>query len=213
MLPHPGPEVTKKKYTGDLGVINPSFLALIHRLAVSVFGTNLNAPTEQGRQQEQVLPKAHKADDGQCGACPSQGSVVKKRVGEHSLTAMELLGYVRNYVQVFHEASQGDGVFPEAKTLLAATAEANNYNAVEHGVKRYKTAMDKVQPPPAMGMSVALAKISIVIRFVEQSSRLWCRRRSTRATRSTKRRPSITTTGWPPWDQSPRSLSSGNISS
>lgn len=49
-----------------------------------------------------------------------------------------------NYVQVFHEAAHGSGVFPEAKTLLAATAEANNFNAVELGVKRYKNAMDPV---------------------------------------------------------------------
>lgn len=125
MLPHPGHEVTKKTFKGDLGVVNPAFFALVHRLAISIFGTNSPTPTPKQKECEKA-------------------SVIKKRVGERWITAPELFGYIKNYVKVFHEAAQGGGIFPEAKTLLAATAEANNYNAVEGCVKRYKAAMDKI---------------------------------------------------------------------
>eukprot|EP00668_Euglena_longa_P003693 GGOE01004334.1.p1 GENE.GGOE01004334.1~~GGOE01004334.1.p1 ORF type:complete len:601 (+),score=219.51 GGOE01004334.1:26-1804(+) len=125
MLPHPGPEVTKKKYAGDLNVVSQAFCALVHHLAVSIFGTNSPEPTEGEQRME-------------------KGAVVKKRVGDRFLTASELMGYVRNYVQVFHDAANGSGVFPEAKTLLAATAEANNFNAVELGLKRYRNTMDQI---------------------------------------------------------------------
>ena len=42
------------------------------------------------------------------------------------------------YVNTFHEAT----AFPEAKTLLAATAEANDRNAKEAALKSYKDEMD-----------------------------------------------------------------------
>jgi len=140
MLPHPGQEVTRRKYTGDLTVVSPAFCALVHRLAVSIFGTNNPSPGDKERAIE-------------------KGALPKKRVGDQYLTAQELLGYVRSYVRVFHEAAAGSGVFPEAKTLLAATAEANNYNATETNVRRYKTAMDQVCG--AKQRYVATAKIDV----------------------------------------------------
>ena len=38
-------------------------------------------------------------------------------------------------------------MFPEAKTLLAATAEANNHNAKDTGLRSYKVLMDHVVGP------------------------------------------------------------------
>lgn len=50
----------------------------------------------------------------------------------------ELLHLIKAYVTTFHEAT----AFPEAKTLLAATAEANDRNAKEAALKSYKEEMD-----------------------------------------------------------------------
>ena len=42
------------RYTGDLSLVNSSFLALFHRLAVSIFGTNSPKPTPKEGQNESV---------------------------------------------------------------------------------------------------------------------------------------------------------------
>jgi len=51
----------------------------------------------------------------------------------------ELLHLIKAYVTTFHEAT----AFPEAKTLLAATSEANARNAKEAALKSYKEEMDR----------------------------------------------------------------------
>ena len=61
----------------------------------------------------------------------------KKVDGRHILGG-ELLHLIKAYVATFHEAT----AFPEAKTLLAATAEANSRNAKEAAFHSYKENMD-----------------------------------------------------------------------
>ena len=64
--------------------------------------------------------------------------LMPKRVDGRYIVAGELLHLIKAYVSTFHEAT----AFPEAKTLLAATAEANNRNAKEAALLAYKENMD-----------------------------------------------------------------------
>ena len=64
--------------------------------------------------------------------------LMPKRVDGRYIVAGELRALIKAYVSTFHEAT----AFPEAKTLLAATAEANNRNAKEAALLAYKENMD-----------------------------------------------------------------------
>ena len=57
----------------------------------------------------------------------------------HAIGASDLFAFVKAYVRTFKEAD----VFPEARTLLAATAEANNRNACDAALRKYKREMDQ----------------------------------------------------------------------
>ena len=113
-LTHPGFAVTKKKYTGDVGVIDPTFLALLDRYCHRVFngGDNLVPKTIHGRE----------------------------------LTAVELGAYIREYALMFEKGAK----FPEAVTMLGATAAANNTNATNIAAAKYKDEMNQVAGPKAM---------------------------------------------------------------
>jgi len=65
-------------------------------------------------------------------------ALIPKKVNGRFIDAPELLHLVKSYVDTFHEANS----FPEAKTLLAATAEANNLNAKEAAFRNYREQMD-----------------------------------------------------------------------
>jgi len=64
-----------------------------------------------------------------------------KLVHGRSVGPRELLNYFRVFVSTFQASSQG---FPKAMTLLDATAEANNRNALDAALEKYKTALSAV---------------------------------------------------------------------
>lgn len=104
VLPHPGLEVPKKAYSGEVALINPFFRRLLNHYAREVFGPELEA----------------------------------KRIHKRDLTAPELRQYVSSYVEMFKSGTR----FPEAQTMLEATASANNQNATQLALSKYKGEMD-----------------------------------------------------------------------
>jgi atlastin len=67
-------------------------------------------------------------------------NVVPKKIHGVAVTSHELSTYIKVYAGLFREAA----IFPEAKTLLEATAEANNVNMKEKALLKYKKEMEKV---------------------------------------------------------------------
>lgn len=66
-----------------------------------------------------------------------------KRIHGRPLTAPELLEYIKTYVALFQDGRK----FPEAKTVLQATAEANTRNASALALKKYTEEMDATVGP------------------------------------------------------------------
>ena len=66
--------------------------------------------------------------------------LVPKSIHGRELTATELGSYIRNYAKMFESGAH----FPEAATMLEATSNANNTNAINLSVKKYKDEMDTV---------------------------------------------------------------------
>jgi atlastin len=62
-----------------------------------------------------------------------------KRIHGRQLTGPELLEYIKTYVALFQDGKK----FPEAKTVLQATVEANNRNAATLAFKKYTEEMDR----------------------------------------------------------------------
>eukprot|EP00906_Rhabdomonas_costata_P012987 RCo018662 len=129
LLPHPGMAVTRRAYSGALSDVDACFLGLLHREVLRVFGSNCARPTPEHAAQE-------------------QGALAPKAVNGREITASELLQFIKAYAKVFHDAveqhSSGGVGFPEARTLLAATAEANNHNARDAAFRVYRLDMDAV---------------------------------------------------------------------
>eukprot|EP00753_Platysulcus_tardus_P001046 PLAT10995.1.p1 GENE.PLAT10995.1~~PLAT10995.1.p1 ORF type:complete len:618 (+),score=372.84 PLAT10995.1:22-1854(+) len=67
-------------------------------------------------------------------------TVDRKRIHGRMVTADELGNYIRAYVHIF---CQSDAM-PEAKTLLAATADAHSRNAKDSALKTYRREMDRM---------------------------------------------------------------------
>ncbi|KAF1332694.1 Atlastin-like protein, partial [Globisporangium splendens] len=63
-----------------------------------------------------------------------------KKIHGVPVTSRELYTYIKTYAGLFREAS----IFPEAKTLLEATAEANNVNMKDKALLKYKREMETV---------------------------------------------------------------------
>mmetsp|Transcript_4743 Transcript_4743/g.7209 ORF Transcript_4743/g.7209 Transcript_4743/m.7209 type:complete len:609 (+) Transcript_4743:156-1982(+) len=66
-----------------------------------------------------------------------------KKIHGRELTAVELGAYIKAYAGLFSTGAH----FPEASTLLEATAGANNTNAVHMSVREYKDRMDRIAGP------------------------------------------------------------------
>mmetsp|Transcript_21916 Transcript_21916/g.40880 ORF Transcript_21916/g.40880 Transcript_21916/m.40880 type:complete len:587 (-) Transcript_21916:347-2107(-) len=111
LLCHPGFAVTKKKYAGEVGMIEPTFLRLLDRYCERVFNGG-----------ENLVPKA---------------------IHGRELTAVELGAYIKAYAKMFENGAR----FPKATTMLEATSSANNTNATNMSVGKYKHVMDKVAGP------------------------------------------------------------------
>ena len=103
LMTHPGFAVTKKKYSGDVSVVEPTFKVFMDCYCKRVF-SNLVAKSIHGRE----------------------------------LTAVELGAYIQNYASMFETGAH----FPEAATMLEATASANNSNATNLSIRLYKAEMD-----------------------------------------------------------------------
>jgi len=123
LLPYPGTEVTKKHYDGDIMKIDPLFRKLLNRFVRRTFGSFL-AP-------KRMIGKSHVA------------KATESALLRESLTASELKTYIIEYVKLF----QAGAHFPTAKTMLQATAEANNRNAFQRALTCYKREMDKFAGP------------------------------------------------------------------
>lgn len=63
-----------------------------------------------------------------------------KKIHGVPVTSRELYTYIKTYAALFREAS----IFPEAKTLLEATAEANNVNMKDKALLKYKREMETI---------------------------------------------------------------------
>ncbi|KAG7378634.1 Alkyltransferase-like protein 1 [Phytophthora pseudosyringae] len=63
-----------------------------------------------------------------------------KKIHGVTVTSRELFTYIKTYAGLFREAS----IFPEAKTLLEATAEANNVNQRDKALIKYKREMELI---------------------------------------------------------------------
>ncbi|CAH0482455.1 unnamed protein product [Peronospora belbahrii] len=63
-----------------------------------------------------------------------------KKIHGVTVNSRELFTYIKMYAGLFREAS----IFPEAKTLLEATAEANNVNQRDKALLMYKREMEKI---------------------------------------------------------------------
>jgi len=67
-------------------------------------------------------------------------NLVAKSIHRRELTAAELGAYIQNYAKMFESGAQ----FPEAATMLEATANANNSNATNLAMRKYKEEMDNL---------------------------------------------------------------------
>lgn len=105
LMTHPGFGVTKKKYDGNVKVVEPVFKSFMDRYCGKVF-KNLIAKSIHGRE----------------------------------LTAVELAAYIKNYAKMFESGAH----FPEASTMLEATSSANNSNATNLAISRYRERMDQM---------------------------------------------------------------------
>mmetsp|Transcript_5241 Transcript_5241/g.14868 ORF Transcript_5241/g.14868 Transcript_5241/m.14868 type:complete len:577 (-) Transcript_5241:128-1858(-) len=70
-------------------------------------------------------------------------NLVPKAIRGRELTAAELGGYIKEYARMFESGAR----FPEAATMLEATANANNSNATNLTVHEYKDKMDRIAGP------------------------------------------------------------------
>ncbi len=66
------------------------------------------------------------------------GNLVVKSIHDRELTATELGAYIQTYAKMFESGAH----FPEAATMLEATASANNTNATSISIRKYKEGMD-----------------------------------------------------------------------
>jgi atlastin len=116
LLPHPGTIITKKSFNGNLVALDEMFLHLVNDLTRNIF--DIDSPSSHG-----------------------QGKLEPKRINGRHVTANELLNFFDVYCKVFRE---GGSKFPKAMTILEATAEANNRNAYDLAIGKYKARMTTV---------------------------------------------------------------------
>ncbi|GLD92109.1 hypothetical protein PINS_up000642 [Pythium insidiosum] len=73
-----------------------------------------------------------------------------KKIHGTPVSSRELFTYIKAYASLFREAT----IFPEAKTLLEATAEANNVNMKDKALALYKKEMEKLVGPKCRYVAV-----------------------------------------------------------
>jgi len=81
--------------------------------------------------------------DRYCARVFNSESLKAKMIRGREITAVELGTYIKAYAELFASGAH----FPEAATLLEATASANNTNAVNLAMAEYKDQMNRIAGP------------------------------------------------------------------
>ena len=81
--------------------------------------------------------------DRYCARVFCSESLKPKMIRGREITAVELGTYIKAYAELFASGAH----FPEAATLLEATASANNTNAVNFAMAEYKDHMNRIAGP------------------------------------------------------------------
>jgi len=81
--------------------------------------------------------------DRYCKRVFSVDNLRPKTVHGRQVTAVELAAYIKAYADMFATGAS----FPEASTMLEATAAANNQNAVNMAISAYKDTMGRIAGP------------------------------------------------------------------
>ena len=81
--------------------------------------------------------------DRYCKRVFSVDNLKPKVIHGREVTAVELGSYIKAYAEMFASGAS----FPEASTMLEATATANNSNAVNLAVNQYKDFMNRISGP------------------------------------------------------------------
>ena len=90
-----------------------------------------------------IDPTFLKLLDRYCSKVLDVESLSPKIIHGRELTSIELGSYMQAYADLFASGAS----FPEPSTLLEATANANNHNAVHLGIAEYKGKMDRIAGP------------------------------------------------------------------
>jgi len=81
--------------------------------------------------------------DRYCKKVFSFENLQPKSIQGHQVTAVELGSYIKAYAEMFTSGAS----FPEASTMLEATASANNTNATNMAINHYKDTMNRIAGP------------------------------------------------------------------
>ena len=81
--------------------------------------------------------------DRYCTQVFSLENLEPKKIQGREVTAVELGSYIKAYAEMFATGAS----FPEASTMLEATASANNTNAVNMAINLYKDTMNRIAGP------------------------------------------------------------------
>lgn len=81
--------------------------------------------------------------DRYCKRVFSVDNLKAKTIQGRQVTAAELAAYIKAYAAMFASGAS----FPEASTMLEATAAANNQNAVNLAIAQYKETMNRIAGP------------------------------------------------------------------
>jgi atlastin len=81
--------------------------------------------------------------DQYCARVFNIENLAPKKIHGRELTAVEFCSYMQVYADLFADGAS----FPEAATLLDATANANNHSAVYLGINEYKEIMNRIAGP------------------------------------------------------------------
>jgi atlastin len=81
--------------------------------------------------------------DRYCKRVFSVENLAPKSIQGREVTAVELGSYIKAYAEMFASGAS----FPEASTMLEATASANNTNAVNMAINQYKDTMNRIAGP------------------------------------------------------------------
>ena len=81
--------------------------------------------------------------DRYCQRVFSVENLMPKTIQGREVTAAELGAYIKAYADMFVSGAS----FPEASTMLEATASANNTNAINLAIAQYKDTMNRIAGP------------------------------------------------------------------